>query len=151
MCFMGKQQANLADSAASLQLARVRSLSPPQYPEKSPYSSPFMAGVAKTEVSVDTIAIASTLSFLRDVAGIQQVRNYLPCRPLSDADGIGNSYGCGRVITSYAAQHQSMVGKKSPSRHITSPFYQMYTKNSHATMMVTTCILDELQFVMPIT
>jgi len=81
-----------------------------------------MAGVAKSEVRVDSIAIAPSFSFLGDVASFQQVSDYLSRCPFRDANRISQIPSSYAGMASDIAQHQSMIGKKCPLRYISPPF-----------------------------
>jgi hypothetical protein len=81
-----------------------------------------MDGMAKIKVRIDSVAITPSFSFLGDVAGFQQVRDYLPRCPFCDANSIGQVQGSYPGVVSDITQHQGMIGKKCPLRHVLPPF-----------------------------
>ena len=87
-----------------------------------------MAGMAKSEAEVDSIAIAPSFSFLVDVAGVQQVSNYLSRCPFCDVNSISQIPGSYSGVASDIAQYQSMIGEKCPLRHISPPFNKFLLK-----------------------
>jgi hypothetical protein len=81
-----------------------------------------MDGMAKSEVRVDSVTIAPSISFFGDVASFQQVGDYLSSRPLRNTNGTSQFPSSYPGVVSDIAQHQSVVAKKCPLRHVSPPF-----------------------------
>jgi len=77
--------------------------------------------MAKREISVYAVAIASSFLLFVDITGLRQVSYYLPRSSLSNAYCIAQLPGGDTGMLSQIAKHQSMIGEKGPLRHCLNP------------------------------